>query len=133
MNEFEFTPHTGEGLHPLETFENPEKKRLYEIEFTCPEWTALCPRSGFPDFGTIHIKYEPREKCVELKSLKLYINSYREQRLFHEAAVNRILSDLVAACEPWKMEVWGDFNVRGNIKTIIRTSFQAPNYPKPKG
>lgn len=125
MNEFEFTdsPFTG-----LEVFENPEKSRRYEIEFTCPEWTALCPRSGFPDFGTIHIKYEPRESCLELKSLKLYINSYRTARIFHEGAVNKILTDFVKACAPWKMEVWGDFNVRGNIKTIIRTSFQAPDY-----
>ncbi len=123
MNEFEFTP---EAPVDLEGFENPEKGRRYEIEFTCPEWTALCPRSGFPDFGVIHIKYQPREKCVELKSLKLYINSYRDRRIFHEGAVNQILTDLVAACEPWEMEVWGDFNVRGNIKTIIRTRYVAP-------
>ena len=120
MNDFEFSP---EALPDLEAFENPDQSRRYEIEFTCPEWTALCPRSGFPDFGTIHIKYQPREKCVELKSLKLYINSYRSLRIFHEGAVNKILTDLVAVCEPWQMEVWGDFNVRGNIKTIIRTSY----------
>jgi 7-cyano-7-deazaguanine reductase len=125
MNEFEFgdTPFTG-----LETFPNPETSRRYQIEFTCPEWTALCPRSGFPDFGVIHINYEPRATCVELKSLKLYINSYRTRRIFHEGAVNQILNDLVAACAPWKMEVWGDFNVRGNINTIIRTSYQSPDY-----
>ncbi|NDG28218.1 MAG: preQ(1) synthase, partial [Proteobacteria bacterium] len=89
MNEFEFSP---DDPVRLEAFENPDKSRKYTIEFTCPEWTALCPRSGFPDFGVIHIKYEPRECCVELKSLKLYINSYRNQRLFHEAAVNKILT-----------------------------------------
>ncbi len=122
MNEFEFSP---DAPATLESFENPEKGRRYEIEFTCPEWTALCPRSGFPDFGVIHIKYQPREKCVELKSLKLYINAYRNRRIFHEGAVNQILSDLVAATEPWEMEVWGDFNVRGNIKTIIRAKHRA--------
>ena len=127
MNEFEFSPESPAGL---EVFENPEKSRLYEITFSCPEWTALCPRSGFPDFGTIHIKYEPRESCIELKSLKLYINAYRDVRIFHEGAVNKIMSDLLAVTKPWKMEVWGDFNVRGNIKTIIRTSFVAPDYPK---
>lgn len=124
MNEFEFgtTPFYG-----LEAFENPEKSRRYDIEFTCPEWTALCPRSQFPDFGTIHIKYQPREKCVELKSLKLYINSYRDKLIFHEGAINKILTDLVETCAPWSMEVWGDFNVRGNIKTVIRAKYEAPN------
>ena len=119
MNEFDFgtTPFIG-----LESFENPEKTRKYDIEFTCPEWTAVCPRSGFPDFGIIHINYQPKEKCVELKSLKLYINSFRNVAIFHEAAVNKILSDLVEALDPHWIEVWGDFNVRGNIKTIIRTS-----------
>jgi 7-cyano-7-deazaguanine reductase len=125
MNEFEFTDSAPTNL---ESFENPDQSRRYEIEFSCPEWTALCPRSGFPDFGTIHIKYEPRGKCVELKSLKLYINAYRDQRIFHEGAVNKILTDLVAATSPWKMEVWGDFNVRGNIKTIIRAKYEAPDY-----
>jgi len=124
VNEFEFSPEAPAGL---EAFENPEKGRRYTIEFTCPEWTALCPRSGFPDFGVIHINYVPREKCVELKSLKLYINAYRDMRIFHEGAVNKILSDLVAVVEPWEMEVWGDFNVRGNIKTIIRAKYAAPD------
>jgi 7-cyano-7-deazaguanine reductase len=127
MNEFEFAPGKPDELYPLESFENPERGRRYEIEFTCPEWTALCPRSGFPDFGTIHIKYQPREKCVELKSLKLYLNSYRHLKIFHEGAVNQILTDLVKECEPWKMEVIGDFNVRGNIKTLIRAEYQLPD------
>lgn len=119
MNEFDFgaTPFVG-----LESFENPEKNRRYDIEFTCPEWTAVCPRSGFPDFGVIQIKYQPKEKCVELKSLKLYINSFRNMAIFHEAAVNKIMNDLVEALDPHWIEVLGDFNVRGNIKTIIRTS-----------
>ena len=119
MNEFDFgsTPFTG-----LEAFENPEQSRRYDIEFTCPEWTAVCPRSGFPDFGTIHIKYQPKGKCIELKSLKLYINSFRNLPIFHEAAVNKIMNDLVEVLDPHWIEVSGDFNVRGNIKTIIRTS-----------
>lgn len=120
MNEFDFSP---DSPARLEVFENPDRSRRYSIEFTCPEWTALCPRSGFPDFGTIRIKYEPKASCVELKSLKLYINAYRNQRIFHEAAVNKILTDLVEACSPWSMIVEGDFNVRGNIKTIIRAEF----------
>ncbi len=109
----------------IETFPNPEPTRRYEISFTCPEWTAVCPKSGFPDFGVIRIHYEPQEKCIELKSLKLYINAFRNVGIFHEAAVNLILSDLVAACVPWKMEVEGDFNVRGNIKTVVRARYSA--------
>lgn len=115
-------------LAPLEALPNPEKGRLYDIEFTCPEWTAVCPRSGFPDFGTILIKYRPKDSIVELKSLKLYINSYRNVGIFHEAAVNRILGDLVRALNPWWMEVTGDFNVRGNIKTVIRAVHRHPEY-----
>lgn len=126
MNEFELSPESPAGL---ETFPNPETTRRYSIDFTCPEWTALCPRSGFPDFGVIQIKYEPRDACVELKSLKLYINAYRDQRIFHEAAVNKILNDLVASVRPWKMVVMGDFNVRGNIKTVIRAEYISPDFP----
>jgi 7-cyano-7-deazaguanine reductase len=126
MNEFEFSPDSPAGL---ETFPNPETTRRYQIEFSCPEWTALCPRSGFPDFGVIHIKYEPRDNCVELKSLKLYINAYRDQRIFHEAAVNKVLNDLVQVVKPWKMQVMGDFNVRGNIKTVIRAEYISADFP----
>lgn len=124
MNEFELSPDLPSNL---ESFENPEKGRRYDIEFSCPEWTAVCPRSGFPDFGTIHIRYQPKDKCVELKSLKLYINAYRNVGIFHEAAVNRILTDLVEAVDPWEMEVEGDFNVRGNIKTVIRATHTHPD------
>lgn len=123
MNEFEFHPDANPAL---EVFPNPDTSRRYDIEFTCPEWTALCPRSGFPDFGVIHIKYQPKESCVELKSLKLYINSYRNQRIFHEGAINKILTDLVEVVRPWSMEVYGDFNVRGNIKTVIRARYENP-------
>jgi len=103
----------------LETFENRTKHRRYEISFTCPEFTCLCPRSGFPDFATIHIKYVPNLRCVELKSLKLYINKFRNQKVFHEDVVNIIMDDLVEALNPHEIEVVGDFTVRGNIKTVI--------------
>jgi len=103
----------------LEKFENRTLVRRYTIEFTCPEFTCLCPRSGFPDFATIHIKYVPHKSCVELKSLKLYINGFRDQKVFHEDVTNQILDDLVKLLDPWDMEVVGDFSVRGNIKTVI--------------
>ena len=103
----------------LERFENRTLVRRYTVEFTCPEFTCLCPRSGFPDFATIKIKYVPHKWCVELKSLKLYINQFREEKIFHEDVTNRILDDLVKLLDPWEMEVIGDFNVRGNIHTVI--------------
>ncbi|MGE3975718.1 MAG: preQ(1) synthase [Bdellovibrionales bacterium] len=103
----------------LEAFENRTKDRRYTIEFTCPEFTCLCPRSGFPDFATIKIRYVPDQKCVELKSLKLYINSFRNENVYHEDVVNVILQDMINLLDPWEMEVVGDFNVRGNIHTLI--------------
>lgn len=103
----------------LEAVPNPALARDYRIDLTCPEFTCLCPRSGFPDFATIRVTYMPDRLLVELKSLKLYLNRYRDEHLFHEAAVNRILDDLVALCDPKWMKVVGDFNVRGNIKTVI--------------
>jgi 7-cyano-7-deazaguanine reductase len=103
----------------LERFPNRTKVRRYTVEFHCPEFTCVCPASGFPDFATIHIKYVPRDWCVELKSLKLYINQYRDRGIFHEDVVNVILDDLVGLLDPWEMDVVGDFNVRGNIKTVV--------------
>ena len=103
----------------LEVFENRNKHRKYTIYFECPEFTCLCPRSGFPDFANIKIKYIPDQLCVELKSLKLYINRFRDQHIFHEDVTNHILDDLTKALDPWFIEVIGDFNVRGNIKAII--------------
>ncbi len=103
----------------LESFDNRTLDRPYEIEMTCPEFTCVCPRSGFPDFATIHIKYVPDKKCVELKSLKLYINSFRDKKVFHEDVTNTILSDLLKLLDPAYIEVVGDFNVRGNIHTKI--------------
>ncbi len=107
----------------LETFPNPYPGRDFDIAISCPEWTAVCPKTGQPDFGTIRITYTPDERCVELKSLKLYMFSYRNQGIFHEAVTNKILEDLVAALEPRKMEVVGDFNVRGGITTVVTVRY----------
>ncbi len=104
----------------LQRFPNRTKVRRYEVEFSCPEFTCVCPASGFPDFATLHIKYIPKNWCVELKSLKLYINQYRDRGIFHEDVVNVILDDLIRLLDPWEIEVVGDFNVRGNIKTVVR-------------
>ena len=106
----------------LERFANRTKVRRYNVEFIIPEFTCMCPVTGFPDFATITIKYQPRDWCVELKSLKLYINQFRDQGIFHEDVSNKILDDLVNLLDPWEMEVVGDFSVRGNIKTIIRAN-----------
>jgi 7-cyano-7-deazaguanine reductase len=103
----------------LDTFANPKPDREYEIRFDCPEFTCVCPKTGQPDFATIRISYAPAAKCVELKSLKLYLWSYRDEGAFHEAVVNRILDDLVAALQPRRARVEGDFNVRGGIHTVV--------------
>lgn len=103
----------------LEAFENRTLVRRYTIEFTCPEFTCVCPRSGFPDFATIRIRYVPHKMCVELKSLKLYINGFRDKKIFHEDVTNQILDDLVKLLDPWEIDVVGDFSVRGNIHTVI--------------
>ena len=117
----------------LETFPNPYPDRDYDIHMETAEFTSLCPLGGIegdatdlraleggaPDFATIRIRYVPAEVCVELKSLKLYLWSFRNDGIFYERAVNRILDDLVAACQPARLEVVGDFNVRGGIKSVI--------------
>ncbi len=103
----------------LDTFANPNPDRDYEIEFECPEFTCVCPKTGQPDFATIYIDYVPDELCVELKSLKLYLWSYREVGAFHEAVTNQILDDLVAKIAPKRMTVEGDFWVRGGITTVV--------------
>jgi 7-cyano-7-deazaguanine reductase len=110
----------------IETFPNPNPDRDYVISMECPEFTCLCPRTGQPDFATIRIRYVPDELCVELKSLKLYLWSYRDEGAFHEAVVNRILDDLKEACKPRFMEVTGDFYVRGGIHTKVTASFGRP-------
>ena len=104
----------------LETFPNPNPERDYEIAFEAPEFTCLCPMTGQPDFATIRIRYVPDERCVELKSLKLYLWSFRDEGTFHEAVTNRIADDLVGALDPRFLEVEGDFYVRGGIKTKVR-------------
>jgi 7-cyano-7-deazaguanine reductase len=103
----------------LECFDNRTPERAYTIQFTLPEFTCLCPRSGFPDFAVLHVRYVPGPRCVELKSLKMYINAYRNVGVFHEDVVNGILTDLVDLLSPRYCEVIGDFNVRGNIKTVV--------------
>jgi 7-cyano-7-deazaguanine reductase len=103
----------------LATFPNPHPGRAYNIDIVCPEFTSLCPITGQPDFGTIRISYEPGPRCLELKSLKLYIWSYRQEGAFYEDVVNRVLDDLVAACEPQTMTVRGEFNVRGGMSTTV--------------
>lgn len=103
----------------LDSFPNPRPGRDYEIRFEAPEFTCVCPKTGQPDFATIRIEYVPAELCVELKSLKLYLWSYRDEGAFHEDVTNRILDDLVEAIHPKSMTVTGDFWVRGGIKTVV--------------
>jgi 7-cyano-7-deazaguanine reductase len=103
----------------LETFPNPSPGRDYTIELECPEFTCLCPMTGQPDFATIRVAYVPDQLCVELKSLKLYLWSFRDEGTFHEAVTNRILDDLVAALQPRRITVEGDFRVRGGIHTVV--------------
>lgn len=110
----------------LETFPNPQPGRDYEIEIRCPEFTAVCPKTGLPDFGEIVIRYVPGEACLELKALKYYLVGFRNTGIFYEAATNRILDDLVAACRPRRMTVIGDFTVRGGIKTVVTATYEKP-------
>ena len=107
----------------LDTFANPNPGRDYEIRFECPEFTCLCPMTGQPDFATIRIAYVPDELCVELKSLKLYLWSYRDEGAFHEAVTNRIADDLIAALKPRRLSVSGDFLVRGGIHTEVVVTY----------
>jgi len=110
----------------LEIFPNPRPERDYEINMECPEFTCVCPRTGQPDFVTMRINYVPDQHCIELKSLKLYLWSYRDQGTFHEAVTNKILDDLVAACHPRRMTIVGDFNMRGGIHTTVTATYQKP-------
>jgi 7-cyano-7-deazaguanine reductase len=103
----------------LETFPNPHPGRDYEIAFECPEFTCICPRTSQPDFATVHIRYVPDRLCVELKSLKLYLWSFRSVGAFHEKVTNDICSDLAALLQPRRLEVIGDFKVRGGITTRV--------------
>jgi 7-cyano-7-deazaguanine reductase len=109
----------------LETFPNPRPERDYEIQIRCPEFTAVCPKTGLPDFGEIRIAYVPDRGCIELKSLKYYLLDYRNRGIYYEAATNQILDDLVAACHPRRMTVTGAFTARGGITTTIVAEYAA--------
>ena len=109
----------------LETFPNPQPGREYTIEIVCPEFTSLCPKTGQPDFGTITFTYTPAAACVELKSLKLYLQRYRTQGAFYETVVNRLLDDFVTACAPKRCRVVGAFTPRGGITTTVRCDYEA--------
>ena len=103
----------------IETFPTPAPERDYVIKHTCPEFTSVCPKTGQPDFATIDLEYIPNELCIELKSLKLYYFSFRNQGIYFEAVINRLLDEISAACKPRWMRVTGNFNVRGGITSII--------------
>jgi 7-cyano-7-deazaguanine reductase len=120
------TPRAEMNLYPLDTFAYEFRGKEIRINFEIPEFTCICPFSDFPDFATMRVEYVPRERCVELKSLKLYINSFRNVKVFHEHVINIILEDFVSACDPLSVEIEGDFNVRGNIKTTIRANYKKP-------
>ncbi|XWK90707.1 MAG: preQ(1) synthase [Phormidium sp.] len=108
----------------LITFPNPRIGRRYDVNISLPEFTCKCPFSGYPDFATIYLSYIPNEKVVELKSLKLYINSFRDRYISHEESINQILDDFVAACDPLEATVKGDFAPRGNVHTVIEVRHQ---------
>jgi 7-cyano-7-deazaguanine reductase len=109
----------------LETFDNQYPNRDYTIEIVCPEFTSVCPKTGHPDFGILTIKYIPAAKCIELKSLKLYLQQYRNEGIFYENATNRILDDLVAAIQPRQITLTAAFSARGGITTTVTAGFQA--------
>jgi 7-cyano-7-deazaguanine reductase len=113
----------------LDTFPNPQPERPYTIAFRCPEFTCVCPKTGQPDFAEIRIRYQPKDRCVELKSLKLYLWGYRDVGAFHEAVTNRIADDLERLCAPHWLEVVGDFNVRGGIYTVVTVQRGSPVTP----
>ena len=116
----------------LETFDNPNPERDFTIRIDIPEFTCLCPKTGQPDFATFHLEYVADQKCIELKSLKMYMWSFREEGAFHEAVTNQILSDMVRACEPRFMRLTGKFNVRGGIYTTVIAEHRAPGWQAPE-
>jgi 7-cyano-7-deazaguanine reductase len=111
-------------LPPIQVVDNLVRERPYTVTFTVPEFTCVCPMTGQPDFATFRITYVPQRHLIELKSLKLYIHAYRNVGIFHEFVTNKILSDLVAACQPCRMEIEGDFNVRGGIQTVVKAVYE---------
>ena len=120
------TPREEMDLFPLDTFAYEFPGREIKIDFEITEFTAICPFSDFPDFAIIRLSYVPNERCIELKSLKMYINSFRSVKIFHEHVINVILEDFVKACDPLKVRIEGDFHVRGNIKTNVRAKYSKP-------
>jgi 7-cyano-7-deazaguanine reductase len=115
----------------LETFANPQPDRDYTIRIRVPEFTCLCPKTGQPDFATLHLDYVPDPQCLELKSLKLYVWSFRDEGHFHEAVTNRMLSELVAACQPRFMRLRAEFYVRGGIYTDVVAEHRQPGWQAP--
>ena len=121
----------------LETFDNPQPGRDFTIRIDMPEFTCLCPKTGQPDFATLHLEYVPDQKCVELKSLKLYLQRFRNQGIFYENVVNRLLDDFVKACQPRRLKVIGAFTPRGGITTTVTCEYSATtedaNPPRERG
>ena len=115
----------------LELFDNPNPERDYTIRVRIPEFTCLCPKTGQPDFATLLLEYVPDSQCIELKSLKIYIWSYRDQGAFHEAVTNKILDDLSTACSPRYMRITAEFNVRGGLYTNVVAEHRAPGWQMP--
>ena len=113
----------------LETFPNPKPERDYQIDIRCPEFTSVCPKTGFPDFGEIRITYTPNERCIELKALKYYLFGFRDRGIFYEQVTNQILDDLVSLCRPRRMVVVGDFSVRGGISTQVTAMYEKGQEP----
>lgn len=109
----------------LETFDNPRPARDYRVVHTCAEFTSVCPKTGLPDFATITIDYVPDQLCLELKALKMYFYAYRQQGIYYEAVTNRILDDLVDACQPRRMTITADFNIRGGFGSVITAEYVA--------
>lgn len=116
----------------LETFDNPNPERDYTIRMEIPEFTCLCPKTGQPDFATFDLEYVADKKCIELKSLKMYMWSFRNEGAFHEAVTNQILNDMVKACQPRFMRLTGEFNVRGGIYTSIIVEHRDPDWRAPE-
>lgn len=116
----------------LELFDNPQPDRDFTIHITMPEFTCLCPKTGQPDFATLYLDYVPDQHCVELKSLKMYIWSFREQGAFHEAVTNKIVDDLVKACQPRFLRMTADFNVRGGVYTKVVVDYKKPGWEAPQ-
>lgn len=110
----------------IDVFPNQFPDRDYWIEISVPEFTCVCPRTGLPDFATIHIRYVPDQYCMELKSLKMYMIAYRNMGIFHENVANKIRDDIIRYCQPRKLEVVADFNVRGGLHTVVRTTYEKP-------